>query len=1463
MPKINNIRLVNYRYNDGKRIWLDETLNTRGGKNTLFTLMNGGGKTVLIQGIMQAINPKTDLRKRQWKGFFTEETVPTYVLVEWLLDDGVSYATTGVAFQMQNNKLNYYMFATVYRETAPYDIRHLELTETVGGKLRFTSYKDFLKHLRRHREHAQSNGSPGAVRIFETRRDYHQCLRELRISPEEWSSTMKKINEAEGGMNEVFENSVTTERVLKDLILPQVEQKLIQESDQYDTGNPSSTLFKESHRQLQRLTEERVRMDEKFQSKETLTAFNQLAEQQFLPEKQRYAEQLQDKEDTILKFLQLDQKLTKELTQLETEQVDLELAFTNLSEDYQELEFDQKSYGYHQEVQAASTKQAELQSKEMEHMQAVSAYSEAEYQYNTLYAAHFYQNYLQAEQSRVAKLEALERLRNQDLDLKQQLNTVGGQLHYIFNGEINQLENEKKSLSRRLEDLSIEIESAQDEVSLSQSRVNEQTIQIGTTEQTLRRLEKEIDSFAASYPHWPLVEQDLSLLPQHQTELSKQSQQLTDELNTIQHQQYQTQSDIKEVEKKIQQVMHQRQEVSHTIKRLNDEQSNFLTSKNKLYQVLYFAYQEPLADEDTVYERETHLLHFNELAQELETQQFEAKQKQSNLKSELNRLEKGIAITLPKELLTVLDDHEIAYQTGIEFLKDYPQLQSQAHHSILPHALILAEQDLNHLQTLGVDLKTDFIVPLVNRDQLRDWLDGKVEQTFLSSFGSLNFATHFNADFLDEDYVTQLKHQLREQSKQQEIFILQKGKELKEAQEIISKLNWFELTKEQEESLNGQLVQQTQHYEQLEAQHAQFSADLNQLIDSLQVINEHLKVVESQIQTLSKEVQDSTKWAKLVTEYVELDQTLPEMKNILKLSEDAYEKAKTLSQDLQQHRVDLQGDIQKVGYDIKDLEKQRVIYQTYPPQETQSLKSYLLQSYQELSRKYSEQDIPALEQEIESLWISIQGHQAAYQSVPLEADDYQYLTRVVYGDVLKAEKQKEKRQKEERQAHDTVVRLKVEWENLLSQSEQSLQKIQDVYSKEPRPLQEIQTDFENRQRQLTLQEAHLTGQQVGLDQKRGLIQRHQQLVDRAFDTIDTEEINLLKRSILPSLKQLELDLETLQTDGLFQRLKLVLKQLEQLKNTWQSQLIQGLKPYETHPLFQDLFIALKQLNTQQDRYLLQCCEIISRQVIKNEAMLNKLEKALSQYEDLLTEFIRDCVFHIENIYQEIKSFGKGIKINWKGIDRQLIHLRVPDAVLDISGRLTEYIQETLTVLIDYYQNSRLSEMEQMIVARLNIESLLNLITPIQHYRLNLFKIEIQQDQSAYKPWEDLVVKASGGERFFASFVLSAALLTYARYDRTLRDLSKVGKVLIMDNPFGVVTSPHLLRPVFELAEKLNIQMLCLTGIADINIYDNFELVYALRINDLTSNLANIEPTITKEPEEHLQLFTYFKQNQLF
>lgn len=96
MSKINAIRLINLNYNNSTIRISDETFYL-GGKSTLLSLRNGGGKSVLVQMMMAPFVHRRyqNVKDRPFASYFTGSK-PTFILVEWKLDGEAGYVLVGM-----------------------------------------------------------------------------------------------------------------------------------------------------------------------------------------------------------------------------------------------------------------------------------------------------------------------------------------------------------------------------------------------------------------------------------------------------------------------------------------------------------------------------------------------------------------------------------------------------------------------------------------------------------------------------------------------------------------------------------------------------------------------------------------------------------------------------------------------------------------------------------------------------------------------------------------------------------------------------------------------------------------------------------------------------------------------------------------------------------------------------------------------------------------------------------------------------------------------------------------------------------------------------------------------------------------------------------------------------------------------------------------------------------------------
>ena len=94
------------------------------------------------------------------------------------------------------------------------------------------------------------------------------------------------------------------------------------------------------------------------------------------------------------------------------------------------------------------------------------------------------------------------------------------------------------------------------------------------------------------------------------------------------------------------------------------------------------------------------------------------------------------------------------------------------------------------------------------------------------------------------------------------------------------------------------------------------------------------------------------------------------------------------------------------------------------------------------------------------------------------------------------------------------------------------------------------------------------------------------------------------------------------------------------------------------------------------------------------------------------------------------------------------------------------------------------------------------------------------------------------------------------------------KVLIMDNPFGPITSGHLLKPMFDIAKKYNTQLICLSDIKQGDVINSFDLIYMVKIrqNMNKEDYLELEPIMQKQLAEDEKLekvyYHYAKSEQM-
>lgn len=227
MPYINRIRVNNVKYNFGTQFY-DDFILRFDGKNALYDLANGGGKSVLILLLFQNLIPNCTLDDKQpiEKLFRTEQGSKTiHSLIEWKLDerfirDGYKYMLTGFCARKAREELKetaaieYFNYVLFYRGYNDNDLVNLPLSD---GKERvtYTGLKTYLKDLGRRDMGLE-------VHIFERKGEYQRFISRYGLYESHWE-ILRGINKTEGHVRTYFESRYrTTRKIVEDLLIEEI-----------------------------------------------------------------------------------------------------------------------------------------------------------------------------------------------------------------------------------------------------------------------------------------------------------------------------------------------------------------------------------------------------------------------------------------------------------------------------------------------------------------------------------------------------------------------------------------------------------------------------------------------------------------------------------------------------------------------------------------------------------------------------------------------------------------------------------------------------------------------------------------------------------------------------------------------------------------------------------------------------------------------------------------------------------------------------------------------------------------------------------------------------------------------------------------------------------------------------------------------------------------------------------------
>lgn len=254
----------------------------------------------------------------------------------------------------------------------------------------------------------------------------------------------------------------------------------------------------------------------------------------------------------------------------------------------------------------------------------------------------------------------------------------------------------------------------------------------------------------------------------------------------------------------------------------------------------------------------------------------------------------------------------------------------------------------------------------------------------------------------------------------------------------------------------------------------------------------------------------------------------------------------------------------------------------------------------------------------------------------------------------------------------------------------------------------------------------------------------------------------------------------------------------------------------------------------------------------------RLDTELSDVESSKMELVGNCLQRCIRLYDGLKMLSSRSRVKIFDQYRQMIKIKLPEISSDevaTKTRMTQYIENCVN---EYRKNPDHSDAKKRALSAhkyMSLRRLLNRYIGHDDIPVDVYKIGNSAQTSAYRKWETALKANSGGEKFVVFFALVLSMMNYSRSIE--QSVGELGGVLILDNPFGPISSTHLLTPMFEIAKKFRIQLICFTHLATADIVKCFSNSYNLKLK--ARPLSSIE---TLEAESQQLEHAFYRTEQL-
>lgn len=1471
MSKINAVRFINLNYNNNAMKINDECMQFSG-KSTLLSLRNGGGKTVLVQMMTAPFvhRGKQKTKDRPFESYFTTAK-PSFILVEWLLDGGAGYVLTGLMVRKnqeiseeKTDALEMMAIISEYKEPCMQDIHHLPVVEQNEKTMKLKSYNSCRKLFEDYKKDKKISFFCYDMSSPAQSRQYFYKLMEYQINYKEWETIIRKVNVKESGLSELFSDCRTEKELVEKWFLEAVESKL----------NKEENKVKNFQEILEKYAGKYKNIKEQLKRRDAIQKFKEAAEEiqinaeDFLVKEGEKAEQ----EKVIAAFIA---RLNVLYEEAEIERERQEEDRKKLQEELEFLKYEQLSCEFHEKNREKRNHASNREMIDLEKESLLRKQEKIQKKVHVFLCAKQQEMVNEDKQEWEIRKEKAAISRTKEENLEPERNRIGGQLSGYYEYRLS--DNKEKQEAIKKQKLQIRKDISQQKDILNEYR--EKTKKITESKGSFRSLVRGYDNIEIKYNSNYKENLSRNILGVYEAGMLDIKQEMYDkeqkksiQENKEQKEKFETTTEeIHRTERAIEEKREKYFQKDSDIKQAEKEKKGYEQELEERKDILKYLE----LPEEKLFAREEILHKAKIKMQELNSRRRTLEKKEDALQKEYKLLVSGRVMELPDNLKEEFEKLDVPVVYGMEWLKkngftEKKNKEIVSQNPFLPYALILTRQELKKLSERNGETYTSFPIPIIERENLESIKLDRT-QSFVK-MQDIHFYILFNENLLDEE-----KMEIMIEQKQKDIADIQETMQIckNEYEDYFHRFDVIKrqaVTKENWDKIQKKL-------QKLEKEKEDIFQNIQQARDTKQSLKKNFEILQKTLRELEKKIESQAArqraFKELRTAYAEYEE------NNKKLQE--YEREEERLEN-RQHLTEEK--ISQLEENYRELSGQE--NSLFREEESIQNSCQKFAAYKEINRNVKAGKLLGVDSTLRT------DNNSGVKIIPSEAE------------VLKLEARYEAVTADISQE---LKELELEEEKALTRYHKSFGELRELCQKYNLKNSEWQNIIYDKREQL-YQEAELEDYDKKIERKANLLNEE----DKKIGILNSQLEGILKQIVsecgkgnpLEEEKISQKDLESAKNQTKYQ-----LSELER-KIAFSEKAIQKYRENLTALSEYNNFSEDEEIHFEQDfkkmsekelrdfkgmlirdyndiiRCVQKCRETLAQtlnKIARQEAfqdasyktplenmlkvcddaakVLRQLNITLESYDSLMkqlevdislvetekknvTELLED---YVQNIHKNLEKIGRNstIKIREKSIKMLKVILPVwEDNEKLYSLRLSDLVDEITEEGIRLFENNE--NAQEYIGRKVTSKNLYDTVVGTGNVQIQLYKIEEQREQQI--SWNQ-VAKNSGGEGFLSAFVILSSLLDYMRKDDSDIFMDKnEGKVLLMDNPFAQTNAEHLLKPLMNLADKTNTQLICLTGLGGESIYNRFDNIYVLNLIEahLRNGIQYLRPEHKKGEE---------------